>query len=315
MKKLLTIIASILLVCSLRGQTKVTFYPQWTPQAQFAGFYVAYEKGFFADEGLDVEIRHLGLNSTESLEDVLVSGKAQIIGQQLLKSIIARADGKDMVNVMQITQKSGLCCVSHDPISSFEELDGKKVGRWKAGFSEICDIMEAEKGVNADWIPFINGSNLYIFGAVDATLCYSYNELLTLELAIGEIPQDHIIWFADNGYTCPEDGLYVTGDYYRDNKDTVEKFVRASKRGWDYAREHQDEALDITYGYINAAHVLTNVVHEREMLKQYLNLQVNPATGEADYAPVSREVFDQLCRQLLETGYIVAEPDYNTMIR
>lgn len=315
MKKLLTLAAGILAAVCLSGQTKVVFAPQWIPQTQFAGFYVAQEKGFFVKEGLDVEFKHPGINSTESAEDMMLKGNAQIITQPLIKSIISRADGKDIVNVMQINQDSGLCCVSHEHVSVFEDLDGKKIGRWKVGFGEICDIIQTHKKIDVEWIPFINGINLYIFGAVDATLAYSFSELVSLELAIGDIPEENIIHFPENGYRSPEDGLWVTGNYYREHKDIVDKFVRASKKGWDYAREHQDEAVAITRKYTEASHVITNDIQQKMMLEEYLRLQVNPETGKADYAPVSKEVYDLNCDALSSTGFITMIPEYESIIK
>lgn len=294
---------------------KMVFIPQWTPQAQFAGFYVAMEKGFYAEEGLDVEIRHLKQHSTENCIDLLLADKAQIVGQQLIQSIVSRADGVPLVNVMQLTQVSGLWCVSHTPISKPEDLDGKKVGRWQAGFSEFGEIMEFSKGIKVNWIPFIKSVNLYIYGAVDATLCYSYNEYLSLLAACGEISDNQLLKFSDFGYDCPEDGLYVTEDYYNKNKDKVDAFVRASKKGWDYARAHQEEALDINQKYIDEAHIITNRIHQKMMLEEYLRLQVNPKTGVPDYAPVRPEVFNDICKALLSTHFTTRMLDHKELIR
>ena len=294
---------------------KVTFMPQWTPQTQFAGYYVARDKGFYAEEGLDVDIIHLGASSTESVLDVLKSGTAQIVGQQLLQAVVARADGTPIVNVLQLTQKSGLMCVSREPISKPEDLEGKRIGRWRQGYSEFCDIIEMSKGIYIDWIPFVQGINLYVFGAVDATLCYSFSEYISLQMAMGDIPEGQIIRFSDFGYNVPEDGLYTLDDYYDSNKDVVDKFVRASKRGWDYARSHRDEAVEITYRYINKGHIVTNLATQRRMLDEYLDLQVNPDTGAADYAAANENDFADMVNALIDTGYIYGEVDYNEIYR
>lgn len=294
---------------------KVTFMPQWTPQAQFAGYYVARDMGFYTEEGLDVDIIHLGATSTESVLDVLKSGTAQIVGQQLLQAVVARADGTPIVNVLQLTQKSGLMCVSREPISKPEDLDGKRIGRWRQGYSEFCDIMEMSKGIYIDWIPFVQGINLYVFGAVDATLCYSFSEYISLQMAMGDIPEEQVIRFSDFGYNVPEDGLYTLDDYYDSNKEVVDKFIRASKKGWDYARAHRDEAVEITYRYIDKAHIVTNLATQKRMLDEYLDLQVNPVTGVADYAAAREDDFKEMIDALIDTGYIYGEVDYNEIYR
>lgn len=314
MKRLTLLLAFFLCPLVMNAQ-KMVFVPQWTPQAQFSGFYVAQEKGFYAEEGLDVEIRHIGANSSENPMDLLLGGEAQIVGQQLIQSIIARADGRKILNVMSITQESGLCCVSRNPISDPKELDSLKVGRWKVGYADFCDMLEAYSGITVNWVPFLNGINLYIYGAVDATLCYTFSELISLDLAIGDIPDDHIIRFSEFGYDCPEDGLYVTEDYYSKNKESVDKFVRASIRGWEYAREHKGEALEISWKYVQEGNITTNREHQRRMLEEYLRLQMNKNTGFADFAPVTEELFDKIVGALLETGYITNKVEYNELVR
>lgn len=294
---------------------KMTFMPQWTPQAQFAGFYMAQEMGFYAQEGLDVEIRHIKANSTESILTQLVSGKVQIAGQQLLQSIIARSDGQKILNVMQITQKSGLWCVSHTPVSKPEDLQGMKIGKWKVGYSEFCDILETYNNLHINWVPFINGINLYVYGAVDATLCYSFSEYIALQLAIGDIPDNQVLKFSDFGYECPEDGLYVTEEYYARNKDAVDKFVRASKKGWEYARTHKKQTLEVVMRICSENHIVTNRAMQERMLDNYISLQTNPATGKIDFAPVAEPVYNDVTRALLETGYIVNKPEYKEVIR
>lgn len=294
---------------------KLTFMPQWTPQAQFAGFYMAQEMGFYAQEGLDVEILHIKANSTESILTQLVSGKVQIAGQQLLQSIIARSDGQKILNVMQITQKSGLWCVSHTPVSKPEDLQGMKIGRWKSGYSEFCDILETYNNLHINWVPFINGINLYVYGAVDATLCYSFSEYIALQLAIGDIPDNQVLKFSDFGYECPEDGLYVTEEYYARNKDAVDKFVRASKKGWEYARTHKKQTLEVVMRICSENHIVTNRAMQERMLDNYISLQTNPSTGKIDFAPVTLPVYNDVTKALLETGYIVNKPEYKEVIR
>ncbi|MCQ2150693.1 MAG: ABC transporter substrate-binding protein [Bacteroidales bacterium] len=314
MKRLISIFLALSLVTSAMAQ-KLTFMPQWTPQAQFAGFYMAQEMGFYAQEGLDVEILHIKANSTESILTQLVSGKVQIAGQQLLQSIIARSDGQKILNVMQITQKSGLWCVSHTPVSKPEDLQGMKIGKWKSGYSEFCDMLETYNNLHINWVPFINGINLYVYGAVDATLCYSFSEYIALQLAIGDIPDNQVLKFSDFGYECPEDGLYVTEEYYAQNKDAVDKFVRASKKGWEYARTHKKQTLEVVMRICSENHIVTNRAMQERMLDNYISLQTNPATGKIDFAPVTLSVYNDVTKALLETGYIVNKPEYKEVIR
>ena len=315
MKRILTVAVLLLAAVALPAQEVVTFMPQWLPQTQFAGYYVALEKGFYAEEGLSVVVDHFGGSSTGTALEKIGKGQADIITSQLISAMIERERGLRLVNVLQTSQVNGLMCAAHFPIQSPASLDSAMIGRWKVGFGEVCDLFCHKHDLHVDWIPYVQGINLFVSGAVDALLCYSYSEFLQLELATGGIREDHLIRFSDYGLNYPEDGLYVTEDYYRTHKDAVDRFVRASKKGWDYAREHPEEALDISMQFIAGYNVATNRTFQRMMLDEILRLQVNPLTGKADYAPVRPAVFKELNGSLREAGILKSNLDYKEMIR
>lgn len=293
---------------------KITFMPQWTPQAQFAGFYVALEKGFYADEGLDVTIRHKESNSSHSVLDHLTKGDVDIAEEQLLSAIAARTHGQKIINVMQLVQETALCCVTHFPVSSIDDLQGKKVGKWVAAYGNIDKLLRQMRGIQVNWVNAFSPVNLFLYNAVDAALCASYNELISISLTMGGIPENQILRFSEHGLNCPEDGLYVTERYYKKNKDSVDKFVRASKRGWDYVRTHKEEALTITMKYIEQNHIVTNSMKQRMMLEEMMRLTINLVSGEADYAPVGKELFDAINKILFSLGAIDRVVEYDEFI-
>ena len=315
MRRIFLTLSLLLFLLPVRAQEVIYFMPQWTPQTQFAGYYVAVEKGFYAEEGLEVVIDHFGGSSTESVVDKLAHRNVDIITTQLISALLAREKGIKLVNVLQTSQVNGLMCAARFPIESPQSLEGAKIGRWKAGFGEVSDLFCYKNGLNVQWIPYIQGINLFVSGAVDALLCYSFSEYLQLVLATGGIPEGSVIRFRDFGLDFPEDGLYVTESYYKKNKELVDKFVRASRRGWEYAREHREEALEISMKVVRSYHVATNRTLQRMMLDEMLDLQVNPVTGVADFAPVNRKVFESLNAMLRETGHLKTEIKYEEMIR
>ena len=91
--------------------------------------------------------------------------------------------------------------------------------------------------------------------------------------------------------------------------------MRASRKGWDYAREHETEALEISMEIIHSFNVATSRVLQDLMLKEILALQVNPATGVADFAPVSPQVFEDIKAAMRETGALKSDIKYEDMIR
>ena len=304
-------------ISDLRAQEKehIVFYPQWTPQSQFLGFYVAQELGYYSDEGLDVEIRHIGFTEKETVMSKLISGEANIVGQQLLQSIVSRSEGLPIVNVMQTTQNCGLCCVANKPLNTPSDLNGLKISRWSAGYAETTEIIENDMRLHIDWIPSFGSTNLYLFGAVDATLCYTYSEYYKILYAKGSIPEENVLRFGDFGFNYPEDGLYVTESYYAEHKDAIEKFIRASQKGWQYVREHENEAIQHVFKYTELDHINTNLAFEKSMCNEYLRLQVNPATGEADFAPVSENVFNEIVVKMKDNGLIETSVNYKDFVR
>lgn len=177
-----------------------------------------------------------------------------------------------MVHVLQTSQKNGLVLLGRsDSIRTIEDLRRKKVGVWKAGFGELAYIMDAELQLGIKWIPFLEGTNLFISGAIDATLAMSYNEYLQIRVSGHEdkIP----IRLSDIGYDYPEDGLYVSLDFYRRYPEKVKAFVQASQKGWEWAHEHPEEALDIVMKWAEKEQVHTNRIFQRWMLEEILRLQ------------------------------------------
>lgn len=264
-------LTAFLLLFFLVGRAqRIVFTPQWTPQAQFAGYYVAFEKGFYQEVGVEVDIQHP--SASYSAFNRLLEGSSDIITQQLVQAMIEIDRGMPLVNVLQTSQQNGLLLVSRsDSIRTLEDLKGKKVGVWKTGFGELAYMMDVDKELDIHWIPFLQGTNLYISGAVDATLAMSYNEYLQIKVSGHE--DKPFIRLCDTEYDFPEDGVYVTADFYRRNRNKVDAFVEASRKGWEWAHSHPDETLDIVMTWAEKGQVHTNRLHQQWMLEEILRLQ------------------------------------------
>ena len=253
----------------IKGQ-QIVFVPQWTAQSQFAGYYVALEKGFYKEAGLDVVIKHP--STSYSAVNHLLEGSCDITTMNLLQAMIAIDQGVPFVHVLQTSQHCSQVIVPrYDDIRTFEDLRNKKVGVWKVRFGELGLIANEERNLNIEWIPFIQNINLFISGAIDATLATCYNEYLQIKAA-GFVPKK-VFYLSEEGYDIPEDGLYVTSDYYHQNKEKVKAFAEASKRGWRWCAENPDKALDIVMKYIQNDKIATNRTIQKWMLAEILRLQ------------------------------------------
>jgi len=292
------------------AQTKVVFTPQWSAQAQFTGYYVAQAMGFYEEAGLDVTIKHPSVS--KSSVEYLRSGQCQFVTIQLLTAMKEMDRGMKLVNVLQTSQQSGAVIVSHQPLQGLGSLRGKKIGHWKVGFSELPMAIDKHYKLNIEWVPFLSHINLYISGAIDATLVMIYNEFIQLELAGQRIKKDQMLFMKDIGYNTPEDGLYVTEGYYKRNKDLVVKFARATQRGWEWAIKHPEEALDIVMLTIKQEGNVSNIVIQQRMMKACFEL-LEDTNGERTYK-LNPQTFDNANKLLKETNFIKSNISYNQII-
>lgn len=301
------IFATVVLVClsavltTVSGQSsRIVFTPQWTPQSQFAGYYAAKAKGFYREAGLDVVISHP--SASNPALNRLVDGSCHVITMQLMQALETIDSGTALVNILQTSQRNSLMIIPRNPgIRTTEDLKGKKIGIWKAGFGELARIFDRENGLEVEWIPFVNSINLFISGAIDATLAMSYNEYLQI-LACGFQPGE-VFYFSDLGYDIPEDGLYVTADYYAKHKDVLEAFAEASARGWLWAAGHPEEALDIVMEQVRLNNVGTNRVIQGRMLENILQLQC-PEGSDAPSFVLDTSKLEQASALMFREGYI-----------
>lgn len=301
MKKryLLLLTALVLLSVSAVAQ-RIILTPQWTVQSQFAGYYVAQEKGFYKDAGLDVVISHPS-TSNYAINSIR-EGTSNAVVMQLLEAVIEVDKGLELVNVLQVFQHTGLVAVSRThKLRTINDLRGKKVGVWKSGFGVLASLLDRERSLNISWIPFIHNINLFISGAIDATLAMSYNEALQIKAAgFGDMP---MIRFYGSGYDYPEDALFVTADYYRRYPEKAKAFAEASKRGWEWAYNNRRETLEIIAKVAARESVPINAIHQEWMLDEVFNL-MGEKEGEKPSFVLKDSKVEQLVMLLRKHNYI-----------
>ena len=262
------------------AQERLVFTPQWTAQAQFAGYYVAQEKGFYKDAGIEVEIVHP--TATLSAMNRISRNESNATTMQLCQAMEIIDSGTPLVNILQTSMNNAMVIASRrnmDPLSQ----KGARVGIWSVGFGQLAICMSVKDNLDYEWVRFANNVNLFIKGAVDATLAMSYNEYYQLVQAGYQLDSTNVYRFRDHGYNVQEDGVYVTREYYRKHKETVRKFAEASRRGWEWAAEHPEETLAIVMKYVKENRIATNEVLQRLMLADVLSLQLDRESGKREF--------------------------------
>lgn len=279
---------------------RIVFTPQWIAQGQFAGYYVAQELGFYEEAGVEVEIRHT--STSEPALDRMLRGECNAITMQLVDAMYNIAKGVEMVNILQTNQRSAHVIIArYDDIKTIDDLNGRRVGIWRTGGVQLAQLVGLDYGLDIEWVPFIESINLYISGAIDATLAMVYNEIYWIVVS-GFLGQN-VILLSDLGYDYPEEGLYVSRDYYERYPEQAKAFAEASRRGWEWAHEHREEALEIVLKVMQQEGIPTSRNHQKWMIEDVLEFQCPQDVTKPTFR-LEKEKVDGLNALLLKHGHI-----------
>ena len=311
--RLLMVLTALFTFCGSTVQAQdetIVFTPQWTAQAQFAGYYVAEAKGFYREAGVKVKIEHP--LATQPAMSRLRKNECQATTLQLCQAMEIIDDGIPLVNILQTSMNNAMVIVSARGVDPLTQK-GAKVGVWSVGFGQLAICMSIKDHLNYEWIRFAQNINLFLAGALDATLAMSYNEYYQLVQAGIEMTDKNVYRFRDHGYNVQEDGVYITRDYYEKHRDQAKKFAEASRKGWEWAAEHPEEALDIVMQYVDAAHIATNRVMQRLMLNEVLSLQVDRESKKREFR-LRPDMVQKASRLMVENQMLSREVKYEELL-
>ncbi|MGA2400278.1 MAG: ABC transporter substrate-binding protein [Syntrophobacteraceae bacterium] len=292
----------------------VSFLPQWSPQAQFTGYYTAYAKGFYKKYGIDLTIITGGPD--KQALDWLEKGKADFATAWLSTALGNRSRGVKLLNVAQMVQRSALMLVARKSsgISKPEDLNGKKVSIWGGDFAIQPGLFFKQYGLKVETIRQAYTLNLFLRGGVDAASAMLYNEYHTI-INSGINPEElSTIFYYDHGLNFPEDGIYTLEETFSKKPGTVCAFVKASIEGWLYAFSHTDEALDIVLEYMKTAGVPANRVHQKWMLEKMKDL-MRPGGADAVVGTLAESDYYLVSEKLREAGLIAATIPFRDFYR
>ena len=309
--RLLMILVALCAFSNSKAQNATfVFTPQWTAQAQFAGYYVAEAKGFYRNAGVKVHIEHP--SATQPAMARLRNNACQATTLQLCQALEIVDDGIPLVNILQTSMNNAMVIVSardKDPLTQ----KGARVGIWSVGFGQLAICMSIKDHLNYEWVRFAQNVNLFVAGALDATLAMSYNEYYQLVQAGIKMTDKNVYRFCDHGYNVQEDGVYMTREYYEQHKDEARRFAKASRKGWEWAAAHPDETLDIVMQYVDKNHIATNRVMQRLMLKEVLRLQVDRESKKREFR-LRPDMVKQASRLMAENRMLSREVTYEELI-
>ena len=294
---------------------KLTVQSLWLPQGQFAGLYVADKKGFYEEEGIDVEILSGGTDI--SSEDQVENDVAQV-GVAFYSSVLTYQEGGyDFVNVFQTFKTSPQYLVSKKDknIKSGADLKDKKVGSWFGGrqyeFYALAkkNGLDPEKDIN--WVQQDYTMDQFNNDELDIASAMSYNEYLLL-LENGYKESDlNVIDMNKEGAALLEDCLFVKRSWAENNKDLLVRFLRATIKGWAYTAEHIDEAAQIVY---DAGDKSSTLEHQKAMTEKVIETVIPEGSSAKNIGELETAKIQQTIDLGFDTGLIKQKADINKSI-
>jgi NitT/TauT family transport system substrate-binding protein len=241
--------------------TDIKLQLQWLPQAQFAGYYVALDQGYFEEEGFDsVEIIPSGGDIVP--QDALVAGDVDFAVAWVPKVLGTLESGVELTDIAQVFQKSGTLQVSFkgDGVESVSDFEGKRIGSWGFGNEwEIFAAMAAED-LDASSVSITTQGfdmNALLDGDVDAAQAMTYNEwaqILEVENPeTGELyqPEDFdVVSYEDTEGAMLQDAIWADTAKLESDlayADAAVRFLKAVTKGWVFARDNPEEAATIVF--------------------------------------------------------------------
>ena len=299
MKKMTTLVAAagLALTAGLASAAEqVTLQLKWVTQAQFAGYYVAQDQGFYSAENLDVTINPGGPDIAPP--QVIAGGGADVIIDWMPSALASREKGVPLVNIAQPFKRSGmmLTCRKETGIIGPDDFRGKTLGVWFFGneypfLSWMAKLGIATDGSDGGVTVLKQGFNVdpLLQKQADCVSTMTYNEYWQV-IDAGLSPDELVVFkYEDQGVSTMEDGLYVLESNLDDAAfvDKMTRFVRASMKGWAWAREHPKEAALIVLE--NDATGAQTEKHQIRMMGE-INKLTEGSTGELDEADYQRTV-------------------------
>jgi NitT/TauT family transport system substrate-binding protein len=269
---------------------------QWVTQAQFAGYYVALDKGFYAAEDLNVTILPGGPDIAPP--QVLAGGGADAMLNWMPSALAAREKGLPVVNIAQPFKSSGLMltCWKDTGIKSPADFKGKTIGVWFYGNEYPFLSWMSQEGISTeggdDGVTVLRqGFNVdpLLQRQADCISTMTYNEFgQVLDAGVSE---DELVTFKyeDQGVATLEDGIYALEDNLKDPAfaDKMVRFVRASMKGWKYAEANPSEAANIVLD--NDESGAQTEAHQLRMMGEIAKLTAG-SNGTLDPADYERTV-------------------------
>jgi len=294
--------------------SEINFLPQWVPHAQFAGYFMASQKGIYDRYGIHVKILEGG--PEKHPDKFLAEGQVDAVSLCLAQGIHLRARGIPVVNIAQLAQHSSMLLVARKSsgITRVEDLQGKRISVWGGTFAIPIQAFFLRNNLSVRAFPQHFSLVLFFRGLVDVVSAMTYNEYHTLLMS--GINEDELSVFSLRhlGLDFPEDAIFVLQEKFEENPKIWKDFVDATLEGWQYAFAHPEETLDVVMENLRQAHFPANRVHQRWMLDKMRDVII-PPNGNDTMGVLKRKDYERVAYTLKDYYFILSIPEYDLFYR
>lgn len=262
-KRMLAVLLSVLLVTAMTGcgskkeeagdgkPKKITFVLDWTPNTNHTGIYVAKEKGYFKEAGLDVEI----VQPPEDGAEVLVgSGKAQF-GVSFQDTMMPAVVGDDALPIKAVAavlqhNTSGIVSRKGEGINRPKGLEGKKYATWNQDIEKaiLKQVVEKDKGnfSKVKMIPSTVTDEVSALKSKKVDAIWIYYGWAGIATEVAGLDTDYFAFKdIDPVFDYYTPVIIGNSDWMKENEETAKAFLSAAKKGYEYAIEHPEDAGNI----------------------------------------------------------------------
>jgi ABC-type nitrate/sulfonate/bicarbonate transport system substrate-binding protein len=283
------------------GLTKVRVQLQWFDGAQFTGLYVAKNKKFFEEVGLDVEL----ISGSYAIEpfQVVSEGSADIGMATADRVLIEFVEKRDIKAFGTVFNQSTACFMAKKgTVETIIDFKGKKIGVYSNYDTEnILRALLLKNNINSNDVTIVSAGNLaaFISGDLDLFPSYVFNEPITMQF---EGIQTKLFYPKDYGVIFYSDTYFSTDKYYSENREIIKRFLMASAKGWEYAKIHQDESIKIMFSMITNMTYNENHLREEKSLAEIVKYLGDGNDNKVNY--MQREKWLEMEKLLVDIGKI-----------
>jgi len=303
---LLVLVSGLLGACNQAAAPEadeVSVRLKWLHQTQFAGIYMADQEGYYADENLKVKIDPVDLDNQVTLNNVLAGDNDIAIGAAE-EMIIARSEGKPVKAVAVIFRLNPLVYVSlaEANIQSPKDLIGKTVALSPGQGTYLYEAMMGQLNIDRSQINEVDATTFDVFECWETAYACAHYATNGLARANYEGVDATAIWPNDYGVPFYADVIFSTDEFIAQHPDVVERFVRATLKGWQKAIEDPELAAEAALKY----DAELDKGFQLEAMKISIPLI---DTGQDTIGFMRPEVWQEMHDILLEQGLIDAPVD------